>query len=96
MVRNILDRKNTEISDIKLFYQKKLADLDSLLQSRDVAVASLTEKLNSLEKKHAEEVSRHFVELAMFLGVCLVTCGVVGGFVMYGSDNVLFTIVALG
>merc|ERR1711962_1381386 len=28
MVRNILDRKNSEISDIKLFYQKKMAECD--------------------------------------------------------------------
>ena len=55
-VRNILDRKNTEISDVKLFYQKKMGDLDELVKSRDTVIATLTEKLNTMEQKYVEEV----------------------------------------
>ena len=55
-MRNILDRKNTEISDVKLFYQKKMGDLDELVKSRDTVIATLTEKLNTMEQKYLEEV----------------------------------------
>ena len=58
IIKNILNRKNKEMSEIKLFYQKKMVELEAVINTRDHTVSTLNMKLNGEEERQNNEVSK--------------------------------------
>lgn len=58
MVKNILDRKNNEMSELKMAYQRKISELETVVSSRDETISTLNRKFNEVEKRHGNDMQR--------------------------------------
>ncbi|XP_057311173.1 centrosomal protein of 112 kDa-like [Hydractinia symbiolongicarpus] len=56
MIKKILDRKNNEITDVKSYYQKKIAELENSLQQHGKTEKQLNDDMMIIREKHALEV----------------------------------------
>merc|ERR1711962_701354 len=54
-VQKVLDRKNTELTDAKKYYQSKIEDLEDSLKKQDKKVTSLSREFHRLKDMHSKE-----------------------------------------